>query len=57
MLEEVQQVESLIAQTFDELMLLDPGEERLQELHKAQIEFQINMDEAFRLIAAGDFNP
>ncbi len=54
-LEEVQQVESQIAQTFDELMLLDPGEERLQQLHKAQLEFETNMDENFRLIAAGDF--
>jgi two-component system cell cycle sensor histidine kinase/response regulator CckA len=54
-MEEVQQVESNIAQTFDELMLLDPGDERLQQLHKAQLEFVTNMDESFRLIAAGDF--
>ncbi|KPQ44324.1 MAG: sensory transduction histidine kinase [Candidatus Methanoperedens nitroreducens] len=54
LLEEVQQVESQIAQTFDELMLLDPGEERLQQLHKTQLEFQNNMHEMFRLITAGD---
>jgi PAS domain S-box-containing protein len=54
-MKEVQQVESDMAQTFDELMLLDPGEERLQQLQKAQLEFVTNMDEAFRLIAAGDF--
>ncbi len=53
-LEEVQQVESQIAQTFDELMLLDPGEERLQQLRKAQLEFETNMDENFKLIAAGN---
>ncbi|MDL5502629.1 MAG: hypothetical protein QSU88_05370, partial [Candidatus Methanoperedens sp.] len=52
--EEVQQVKSQIAQTFDELMLLDPGEERLQQLHKTQLEFETDMDEMFRLIAAGD---
>ncbi len=54
LLEEVQQVESQIAQTFDELMLLDPGEERLQQLRKTQLEFETNMDEMFRLIAAED---
>ncbi|VVB84418.1 Methyl sulfide methyltransferase-associated sensor [uncultured archaeon] len=51
----MQQVESQIAQTFDELMLLDPGEERLQQIRKAQLEFETNMDEGFRLRAAGDF--
>ncbi len=35
-------------------MLLDPGEERLQQLHKAQLEFENSMHEMFRLIAAGD---
>jgi PAS domain S-box-containing protein len=54
LLEEVQQVESQMAQTFDELMLLDPGEERLQQLRKTELEFETNMDEMFRLIAAGD---
>lgn len=54
LLEEVQQVKNQIAQTFDELMLLDPGEERLQQLHKAQLEFETSMDEMFRLIAAED---
>ncbi|NJD51416.1 MAG: PAS domain S-box protein [Candidatus Methanoperedens sp.] len=53
-LEEVQQVESQIAQTFNELMMLDPGEERLQQLHKTQLEYETSMDEMFRLMAAGD---
>ncbi|SNQ60185.1 PAS domain S-box protein [Candidatus Methanoperedens nitratireducens] len=55
LLVEVQQVKSQIAQTFDELMLLDPGEERLKQLRKTQLEFETNMDEMFRLIMAGDF--
>ncbi|MFZ3168984.1 MAG: PAS domain S-box protein [Candidatus Methanoperedens sp.] len=54
LLEQVRQVKNQIAQTFDELMLLDPGEERLQQLHKTQLEFETSMDEMFRLIAAGD---
>ncbi|MCX9012838.1 MAG: PAS domain S-box protein [Candidatus Methanoperedens sp.] len=54
-LEEVQAVESQIAQTLDGLMQLDPGDERLQRLSKAQLEFEASMDETFRLIAAGDF--
>ncbi len=53
-LEEVQQVESQTAQILDGLMLLDPGEERLQQISKTQLKYEAAMEEEFRLIAAGD---
>ncbi len=53
-LEEVQQLESQIAQTLDELLLLDPGDERLEQLSKTQLEFETGIDEVYRLLAAGN---
>ncbi len=55
LLMEVKDIENQTVQTLDELMRLDPGEGRLQQIRKTQLEFEAVMDEMFKLILAGDF--
>ncbi len=55
LLMEVRDVENQTLQTLDELMRLDPGEGRLQQIRKTQLEFEAVMDEMFKLILAGEF--
>jgi PAS domain S-box-containing protein len=55
LLTEVKDIENQTIQTLDGLMRLDPGEGRLQQIRKTQLEFEAAMDEMFKFILAGDF--